>query len=359
MSAVLQQNNKNTKASFDGVFVRTISITIGAGSNQVLVAKWIGNEFENFGTAAWAWNGTAMTIAGTAPGGADCKVQIAYLKAPAQGTFNLTLTTADQHNLGQIEWEVWSDVDQATAFAWTADKSTAGGSSWVSGASVPAGYTATYGIGLYNAGSSTSSPVGTDTFANLASYTGDVATFGYSQGAVPGHNLSWGSANHWWTAGTLVMKDAIVSSAQLGVTLDDAVWAGAGQPFSGGSFGITLDDEVWAGAAVVSPVAQLGVTLDSLIFSGAGDPGTPLVAGSISTPPLHNSNGGLLASRTGVSVNVYHPTTGALIIKLTGLTTNSLGVATFSSTLMPPGTTVAYEVVTASEGRRLPTGTAA
>ena len=218
---------------------------------------------------------------------------------------------------------------------------------------------------MYNnpSGSTMAAGTGTTDLISNASVTSspaaEDASYAYALGQKPTHNFTWGSANHWFTAATLVMKDAIVSSAQLGVTLDDAVWAGAGQPFSGGSFGITLDDEVWAGAAAVSPVAQLGVTLDSLIFSGAGDPGTPLVAGTIYTPPLHNSNGGLLASRTGVSVNVYHPTTGALIIKLTGLTTNSLGVATFSSTLMPPGTTVAYEVVTASEGRRLPTGTAA
>jgi hypothetical protein len=81
--------------------------------------------------------------------------------------------------------------------------------------------------------------------------------------------------------------------------------------------------------------------------------------GTITTPPLKNKAGVVLANLTGLTVNVYHPTTGALVVQLTNVTTNGSGIATLSSGSIVAGQTYAVEVVHAIYGRRLPTGVAA
>ena len=81
--------------------------------------------------------------------------------------------------------------------------------------------------------------------------------------------------------------------------------------------------------------------------------------GTIVTPPLKNNTGTLLSNLTGVTVNVYDQNTGALIVRKTGLSSSSAGVVTISDAAILVGMAYAYEVVTASNGRRLPTGSAA
>ena len=80
--------------------------------------------------------------------------------------------------------------------------------------------------------------------------------------------------------------------------------------------------------------------------------------GSISTPPLKNNTGTLLGNLTNVTVNVYNQSTGALVARKAGLTSDSAGVVTFTDAAIIVGTVYAYEIVTPSNGRRLPTGTA-
>ena len=79
----------------------------------------------------------------------------------------------------------------------------------------------------------------------------------------------------------------------------------------------------------------------------------------LTTPPMKNNAGTLLANLTGVTVNVYNASTGALVVRKTGLSSNAAGMVTISDSALVSGTSYAYEVVTPSNGRRLPTGTAA
>ncbi len=78
-------------------------------------------------------------------------------------------------------------------------------------------------------------------------------------------------------------------------------------------------------------------------------------AGALTTPPLKNNTGTLLAGLAGITVNVYNASTGVLVLRRSGLVSSAAGVVSFSDGLLLPGTTYAYEVVTPSQGRRLPT----
>lgn len=81
-------------------------------------------------------------------------------------------------------------------------------------------------------------------------------------------------------------------------------------------------------------------------------------AGTITTPPLKNNTGSLLASLSGWTVNVYNASTGALVLHKTGLSTDAAGVLTVTDAALTAATTYAYEPVHATYGRRLPTATA-
>lgn len=81
----------------------------------------------------------------------------------------------------------------------------------------------------------------------------------------------------------------------------------------------------------------------------------PLVYGGFFTPTLKNNTGTILASETGAIVNIYNSTTGALIVQKTGVTSDVNGIMAISDPLLRIGTMYSYEVVLASNGRRLPT----
>jgi hypothetical protein len=101
----------------------------------------------------------------------------------------------------------------------------------------------------------------------------------------------------------------------------------------------------------------------------AGNVSTPALAATVTlatggaaalvTPPMKNNTGTLLANLSGITVNVYNVNTGALVVRKTGLSSNAAGMVTISDATLVSGNSYAYEVVTPSSGRRLPTGTAA
>lgn len=87
--------------------------------------------------------------------------------------------------------------------------------------------------------------------------------------------------------------------------------------------------------------------------------GTNTTSASITTPPMKNNTGAVLSGETGVIANVYNVATGALVLHKTGLTSDGNGVVVISDPSIAAGTTYAYEVVLASNGRRLPVAVAA
>jgi hypothetical protein len=116
---------------------------------------------------------------------------------------------------------------------------------------------------------------------------------------------------------------------------------------SGGSsgslaFALTLGGVVFsggfsAGAASITLNALLGRTT----FSGGlvGDSS----AGIITTTPLENNTGYVLANEVGILVDVYSSTTGELLVRKTGQSTNSSGILSLVDAVILAG--VSYRVV--------------
>jgi hypothetical protein len=133
-----------------------------------------------------------------------------------------------------------------------------------------------------------------------------------------------------------------------------------------------------SGALVVSKTSQTSNSVgimtitDALITSAATYAYEVILSGgrrrlptavaastTITTPVLKNNGGTVRASETGVIANVYDNSTGALVVHKTGLTSDITGVVTITDVSIVNGTTYAYEIVLATNGRRLPTAVAA
>ena len=97
-------------------------------------------------------------------------------------------------------------------------------------------------------------------------------------------------------------------------------------------------------------------TAMSMAAPSASATGTTSGSGTLVTPVLKNNTGTVLASETGITVNVYNATTGALVLHKTGQTSNGSGIVTVIDAALTPATTYAYEVVLSGGARRLPTG---
>lgn len=124
-----------------------------------------------------------------------------------------------------------------------------------------------------------------------------------------------------------------------------------------------------SGTTDVGAVEYAAVTIPSVTGSAAWTEGSEALsasgsaggvsAGTFSTPVLRNNTGTALVNESGVVVNVYNSTTGALVVRKTGLTSNASGIVTVSDGAIVAGTSYAYEVVLAANGRRLPVVAAA
>lgn len=118
----------------------------------------------------------------------------------------------------------------------------------------------------------------------------------------------------------------------------------------------TTENTTFFGACTgyVAPSScTIAATAANATFSGTATGSTGLP--SLTTPPLKNNTGTLLASLSGWTVNVYNASTGALVLRKTGLSTDAAGVLTITDAALVSGTTYAYEPVHATYGRRLPT----
>lgn len=265
MAASLQASAVFTKTAFNGSVTRTHSFTVPAGSNQILVLKWLTDKFENYSTAAYTYNGTALTIAGTSARATVNLCQIAYLKAPAQGAFDLVMTCADQHNLGSLHLELWQDVDQANTPVWaTSEASTA--TSWTSGAPVSAGYVCTAAI-TGNFSTTTTNAGTTDVLANQSTYSGKNGSTGYKAAGQPGWTWT-GSAQV--AGGSLVLKDAAAGTdgTATGVTLTATSSLIAGSASASGN--ATANGVTFSVTSSLIAGAASGVVNGVLTFQAAG-----------------------------------------------------------------------------------------
>jgi len=99
-----------------------------------------------------------------------------------------------------------------------------------------------------------------------------------------------------------------------------------------------------------SPNVQLANSLMPTLYTNSQTFFAPAIgnSGSLTTQPLKNNTGTVLASETNVTAYIYNPTTGDLIVKKTGQTTNSSGVMTIGDSLIIVGTLYRIVVVLGS-----------
>ena len=160
-----------------------------------------------------------------------------------------------------------------------------------------------------------------------------------------------GRVTTWPTLGTLVAYE------DTSFTYDGASDTFAFQLYADGvTVGTPQTVTITVGEVV--HVAEGALTAGSAQVSGAA---VHSVAGtgSISTPPIKNNTGTLLANVSGWTVNVYNVSTGAFVVQKTGLATDASGVLTITDSAIVAATTYSYEPVHATYGRRLPTAVAA
>lgn len=115
--------------------------------------------------------------------------------------------------------------------------------------------------------------------------------------------------------------------------------AAAGQALAAGDLGLA---KLLGGAAVA------GATATGQLQGGA----------VITTPPLKNNTGTVLASESGVTVLIYS-TAGALVATKTGQTTNGSGVMTITDPLLVAATSYRLVFILASGAEGMETLTAA
>lgn len=319
MAIALQARVGLNKAAFNGNAVVSITtLTIPAGSSQILLVTkaGAGNHFN--AETAFTWNGVSMTrLPGTNPvGGVSVSSggNAFYLVNPAQGNFTIAITTPDQQNLALYEAFVFSGVDTAAPIAASLAEGNTSIVNWTSGATVVTGNVAVLSVaGTMTAMAAGANTTGTD--VNVNDSNNRLIANGYSApGTVP--SFTWTGAAQA-SAFTVVLKAAATSTTNLTMALvgDDAVISG------------------------------------SLLVGAA--PGT------ITSPPLKDNTGVVQASTALNYVAVYNVATGALVVRLTGLSTNGAGVFTATDASIVPGTSYRLDWELANNKRRMPIGLAA
>lgn len=150
------------------------------------------------------------------------------------------------------------------------------------------------------------------------------------------------------------------AAAQLAITKAMASAATAGASATAGL--ALLKSLLVAASAQATAVGDLGLAklLAGAATAGAvatGDLSTGAL-GTLTTPPLKNNTGTVLASETGATVHVYS-TAGALVVTKTGQTTNGSGVMTVTDVAIVASTAYRLVIVLASgaEGMEVLTAT--
>lgn len=101
--------------------------------------------------------------------------------------------------------------------------------------------------------------------------------------------------------------------------------------------------------AAATNVTASNATQSNTVSSGAI---LSVLTGTLTTAPLKNNAGALLANETGATAFVHNVATGALVVMKTGQTTNASGVMTINDAAIVPGTLyrVIVKLASAAEG---------
>lgn len=300
-------------------FGHNIPVTVASGSNSLLACV-ITSDLQNLADLTVKFNNVVMTGLYAQSSGSGARNMIFYMLAPPVGTFNLFVGVSGWWGQNvAMRGLVFDGVNQSTPFGTPVSDNNAFGTSPLS-VSITA-----------LASEMLLSIFGTKLASTITPSAGETAFAA---------TLTEGNAN---ISSMLAYKAG-------GATSSAMTFTNAGQP--------ALLAVVVKAAVAAAPGSGAGTPAALSVTSPTAVAGTGAAAGTITTPPLKNNAGTLLASIPGWTVNVFSTLTGALVVQKTGLSTNASGVLAISDPAIVAGTTYAYEPSHATYGRRLPVGVA-
>jgi hypothetical protein len=133
-------------------------------------------------------------------------------------------------------------------------------------------------------------------------------------------------------------KELVTSVVRTSDTVCTITWSASA------SYDITATETITATIPAAALVTSATPVVSSPTFTVTHVVAVP----SITTEPLKNNTGQLLASETGVIADVYDTTDGTLVVRKTGLTSDVSGIVTFTDALMSAATV--YRVVITLSG---------
>lgn len=332
----------------------TTAATSVSGGNANNADQWRCVVTETGGTNAGTANSNAATLTvNAAPTGPTINTQPTNqtVTAPATASFSVTATTSGG----------------ALSYQW--QRSTNGGGAWSNVTTGTGGTTANYTTAAttVTGGNANNADqwrcVVTDsngsTNSSAATLTVNAAAGGPTINTPPSNQTVTTPATATFTVAATTSGGALSYQWQRS-TNSGGSWAnvstGTGGTTSSYTTGATT---VTGGGANNADQYRCAVTdSNGTTNSSAATLTVNAAAGRITTPPLKNNTGTLLASISGWTVNVFNQSTGALVVQKTGQATDSSGIITFTDAAVSAGTAYAYECVHATYGRRCPTATA-
>lgn len=328
-----------SQGSANGAASLTISHTVGSGSDRALyvgVTCQNSTDFMASGTVAFGGVGFSTRLQGVIETGNGQNFTSVYrLTAPASGTANVVITPTSSAFLHAYCISL-AGVDQTTPEG-TIVTSPPGGTLTTSAS--PISTTVTLGtdgmaidmITRRVAGSGLT-PDGSQTRLGTEQTGGGIAVSGASYKSGSGSTaMSWTFASTSAVAHLVVPVNAASGG---GSSVDVAITGSSG----------TLSI-----AASSAPLVSLAATGGSGALSVAAS-----TLPSITSEPLKDNAGNLLASASLDFVAIYNDTTGALVLRVTGLSTNAAGRFIVADAALTSGATYRVDWQTTAGQRRMP-----
>ena len=186
----------SAQGSINGASTQTISITVPAGSNQLLVVKSsCPNSSDYISGATVTHNGTSMGSNVVSVSAGNLSTAAWVLAAPAQGTFNVVITPTASAFLDTVV-EVWEGVDQSTPVDGVPDEYSTGApgaSPLVRTITVSSTQVLTDYMSLRTTGN-TIGPSGTRIGTQLTGGTFSTASASYTNGSASSSSWTYSSA---------------------------------------------------------------------------------------------------------------------------------------------------------------------
>ncbi len=331
-----------SQGSVNGATSLTISHTVGSSSNRALyVFVNAYNTTDLMASGTVTYGGVSLTAIGTVETGNGSNfLRVFRLLAPASGTANVVITPSASAFMHAYCVSL-SDVDQTTPEGTVVTSPATGAGST---STSPISTTVTLGTGgmaldmiTRRVASSSLTPDGSQTRTGTEITAGALATSGSSRKA------GSGSTTMTWTfASTNNVSHVVVpvNAVAVAVSSIDVAITGA------------------SGTLSVAASAPPRVTVGATGASGALSVSASTLP-TLTSEPLKDNAGNLLANEPLDHVAIYNDTTGALVLRVTGLSTDATGRFVVGNVALTAGVTYRIDWQTTAGHRRMPRKAAA